>query len=117
VVLIFASNNGDPNGDRISMLLKSSTSPGSRLSLWAKQEHGRVDLEVALEEFNAIFHGAEFRKSTANMAKWLKQENGYIAKKKYIMMSQTEGVVHKACTLTALCPIGTAPFDYTYAML
>jgi hypothetical protein len=37
-----------------------------------KLEHESVDLEVALEEFDGFFCGAEVKKSTANMAKWLK---------------------------------------------
>jgi hypothetical protein len=52
------------------------------VGIQAKQERESVDLDVALEELDAIFRDDEVKKSTANMAKWLKQENGYIAKKK-----------------------------------
>jgi hypothetical protein len=53
------------------------------MGIEAKKERDGVDLEVALEEFDAIFGGPEVKKSTANMARWLKQdENGYIAKKR-----------------------------------
>ena len=52
------------------------------VAIQTKQERESVDLEVALEEFDGVFRGVEVKKSTANMAKWLKQENGYVAKKK-----------------------------------
>jgi hypothetical protein len=54
------------------------------LAIEAKQERESVEVEVALDEFEAIFGGSEVKKSTANMAKWLKQgENGgYVSKKK-----------------------------------
>ena len=52
------------------------------VGIQTKQERKSVELDVAPNEFDSIFRGAEVKKSTANMAKWLKQENGYIAKKK-----------------------------------
>jgi hypothetical protein len=84
-LLILVSNNGDPSGDYILMLLEKqhfSRFKAIIVGMQAKQEHKSVNLEVALEEFDEIFHGAEVKKSTTNMAKWLKQETGYIAKKK-----------------------------------